>query len=100
MDKEKLNRVAENHAKIMGDVPAVNSIHAFKAGAEWLQSQPLRERLTIDEKRLFKALFLDCRNRAECGATDIDQIYGKAGVIILTQIFGADLFNPNQPTAI
>lgn len=56
MDREKLNKVARNYAAwetINSSDPNNNyyCVSGFIKGAEWLQLQPLAERLTEDEKK-------------------------------------------------
>lgn len=91
MDREKLNKAAEDHAKIMGDVPAVNSTHAFKAGADWLMQQPLSERLTDEEKEKIRDIMKHPQRHTELikGTLNFQAIGIKK---VLTEIFGADLF--------
>lgn len=86
MNREKLNDAAENHAKVMGDVPVINSTHAFKSGADWLMQQPLSERLTDDEKEKIRALY----NGETFGELDFIELVSTRR--IFKNLFGPELF--------
>ena len=94
MDKEIIDKaIEENIPAYYPDATyETGYTQGFKDGVRWLFSKELRERLTEDEKRLIRSLWSEYRDRAECGVTDIDHIYGRAGVVILHRVFGGELF--------
>lgn len=57
MDKEKLNKAAEDEAHSNYNVCCNDYKGGFIKGAEWLLSQPLCERLTEEEKEKIKAIY-------------------------------------------
>lgn len=66
MDTEKLNTAANDYSTSLyesgmydKETPATpeDMAYAFKGGANWLQSQPLIDRLTDAEKNEFRYLF-------------------------------------------
>ena len=92
MGADKLNEAADNHAKVMGDIPVINSTHAFKAGADWLMAQPLADRLTDEEKQRIR-IMLDS-TKLESLST-VQTAFQKGVAECLDAIFGKDLFNDN-----
>lgn len=85
--KDKLENAAENHAKVMGDIPAINSIHAFTSGAKWLMEQPLADRLNPDEVDMIRARYAKLTSLKGHMAGIVDQM------MFLDRIFGKEMFS-------
>lgn len=54
MDKEKLEKATNENVKAY---PHQHRFYTFKQGAEWLQSQPLAEKLSEDDKKSLRELY-------------------------------------------
>lgn len=108
MDREKLDKAAKKCATemwcgepkgeyIVDLVDYDNIIDAFKQGAEWLQSQPIADRLTEIEREKVKNVYIDCmeiedryRYRANVSPFAVDKAIANRRLIEL--IFGKELF--------
>lgn len=91
MDKEKLYNAARSEAFDLID-PAHTTdrsdlVEAFVQGAEWLQSQPLSERLNEEEKEKIKAIYY----RNVYSVEDVNTHFTEQ--CLIDAIFGSDLFN-------
>lgn len=58
MDREKLNKAAEEHSDAIGkdSYCSYTALSSFRQGVDWLMRQPLSDRLTEAEKERFKRL--------------------------------------------
>lgn len=86
MDKEKLNKAAEEYNRKLGksrNVSWNDGEYGFISGAEWLMQQPLSERLTEEEKENIIADYNE----------DVaDDEYNDGYKAALRNIFGPDIF--------
>lgn len=103
MDREKLDKAAKKCATEMWSgepkgeyivdlVDYDNIIDAFKQGAEWLQSQPISNRLTEEESIRIKAYYEQHKNLEHYGKTCADRKAGLRLKIMFEQIFGKEMF--------
>lgn len=101
MDKEKLNKAAD---MLAGDTYDAESRLCFIDGvvacADWLMQQPLSDRLTDEEKEKIINMHGNTVSFRLCSTNPIMIGLFLSLQTIIEDIFGADLFNPNQPTAI
>ena len=85
MDADKLNEAAEDIANRYGfnDFDKDSVDFGFKAGADWVLSQPLADRLTDEEKEKIKSLYkwatecTDDNEEAAVTQTVLENIFGK-----------------------
>lgn len=97
MDKEKLNKAAEEAAEkyINASYAFCNEVFdGFISGADWLMQQPLSERLTDEEKEKIRAKYNELKS-----LNSISNEMFADDTAILDWLFGKDLFT-NQPTVI
>lgn len=101
--KEKLEKAARNCAteilsgKPKGEYIVDHAIYdsiidAFMQGAEWLQSQPISNRLTEEESIRIKAYYEQHKNLEHYGKTCADRKAGLRLKIMFEQIFGKEMF--------
>lgn len=88
MEKEKIREVALEKYKD-SDFRTPNAC-CFIAGAEWLQSRPLAERLTDDEKAKIRALY----NGETFGELDFIEFVSTRR--IFKNLFGPELFEEDK----
>lgn len=87
MERDKLNEAAEEYAHENAWYPGETSYESditamqesfsdtFKAGADWLMTQPLADRLTDEEKEKIRALYNEYR--AHVFHIEMEGIFGK-----------------------
>lgn len=118
MDREKLNKAAEEYARENAWYPGETSYEsdiiameesfsdAFKRGADWLMQQPLSERLTDEEKEKIIRLYKDDSEKAQYQTLRIQESFNPTCrqhyaavrevyttcMKLLSDIFGSDLF--------
>lgn len=96
MDKEKINKAAEEYARECWDAGNHHRIAAFKDGAQWLMQQPLCERLTDVEKEKIKAMYAEAclfaEDKAACKVEPLSQYYGRK--LCFEMVFGKDFLIP------
>ena len=99
MDRDKLNDAAEKYFKEESAFrpPCLCKgfvLDAFLAGALWLMTQPLADRLTDEEKEKIKQTYESlCRKISN---TELPSDYidcATAQMLLLESIFGKELFN-------
>ncbi len=88
MDADKLNEAAEDIANRYGfdDFNKDSVDFGFKAGADWLMTQPLADRLTDEEITELIADFNRCKLLA-------NKDYRDGRIVTYVNIFGKELFN-------
>ena len=98
MDADKLNEAAIAYAK--KNTTALNPfgriMDDFKAGADWVLSQLLADRLTKEEKEKIKIEYAELLKAQRKARQDRDTFYGNilsAQRGIYESIFGKELFN-------
>ncbi len=106
MDREKLNEVAKEYASMetedYGDIDERttaynNCIYGFKAGVQWLLSQPLSERMTEEEKAKICNLYHGSKSFIEDKRCYwFMQLILLSTISLLESIFGPTLFNPQN----
>lgn len=84
MEKDKIREVALK--KYDDSEFRIPNAYCFIEGAEWLQSQPLSERLTEDEKAKIRALY----NGETFGELDFIELISTRR--IFKNLFGSELF--------
>lgn len=94
MEKEKLYNAARSEAFDLVDCAHQTDSHdlveAFVQGAEWLQSQPIADRLTEEERGKIKGMY-----------ADLIPLKGRmAGIVVqmvlLEKIFGKGMFENKE----
>lgn len=102
MERDKLNEAAEEYAHENAWYPGETSYESditamqesfsdtFKAGADWLMTQPLADRLTDEEKQRIR-IMLDS-TKLESLST-VQTAFQKGVAECLDAIFGKDPFN-------
>ena len=101
MDADKLNEAAEKYFKEESAFrpPCLCKgfvFDAFLAGAQWLMTQPLADRLTEEEKEKHKATYnrlVALQKEALKDHDDFTVNITAAQLGTFTQIFGKELFN-------
>ena len=91
MDKDKLNEAAKDIANRCGfdDFDKDSVDFGFKAGTDWLLSQPLADRLTDKEKEKIKGYLIGAKIvYAHGGHASLEGIRD-----MFFDIFGKELFN-------
>ena len=95
MNKEKLIEAADiaSDNAIFDSHPWNVYRDGFIAGVEWLMQQPLSDRLTEEEKRKIRNLYMQAEELELYGATDYDKREGRAFIVVFHSIFGKEMFN-------
>lgn len=88
MEKEKIREVALK--KYDDSEFRIPNAYCFIEGAEWLQSRPLAERLTDDEKAKIRALY----NGETFGELDFIELVSTRR--IFKNLFGPELFEEDK----
>lgn len=95
MDREKLNKAAEEYSRKLGksrDVTWNDGEYGFLECFDWLMQQPLSERMTDEEKEKIRKIHQDYWQRWDCALNDRDADCSFYCFSLLERIFGAELF--------
>lgn len=93
MNKEKLEKAANDFARgysFNDETLKDCSFYSYVAGARWLQSRPLADRLTEEEREKIKEMYVDLIPLKG----NMPGIVGQ--MILLEDIFGKELFENNE----
>lgn len=96
MDKETIRTVALD--KYNDSEFRIPNAYCFIEGAEWLQSLPLTERLTKEEKGKIKDLYKESKQNYQI-ASNIDKqaaYYAQGKIDAIELVFGKELLTDNN----
>lgn len=103
MNKEKLYNAARSEAFDLVDCAHKTDSHdlveAFVQGAEWLMGQPLRERLTEEEKEKLQRLYDESAFLADAESINKEGMAGAiyyGRIMALWMVFGNEMFEPQN----